>query len=142
MDKPQDPEAAETAQITDSPAVDLPRIVRLPVFQDRLELEKRRYKSVTIRTWKRADGNWSIAPWLFAIQKDGEEERRFTGVPNYCESRRIAFGRALARARWLHNGEWSKHYGPSSGPLPGTYVVKPNAKDQSQAENQNQLSKI
>lgn len=104
-------------------------LVRLPVCEDRLELEERRHKSVTIRTWKRADGNWSIAPWLFAIQKDGETERRFTGVPNYCESRRIAFGRALARARWLHNGEWSKHYGPSSEPLPGTYVVKPNAFD-------------
>jgi hypothetical protein len=31
MDKPQDPEAAETVQTTSVPAVDLPGLVRLPV---------------------------------------------------------------------------------------------------------------
>ncbi len=30
MDNPQDPEAAETVQTTNVPAVDLPRLVRLP----------------------------------------------------------------------------------------------------------------
>lgn len=110
-----------------------PRLVRLPVCEDRLELQERRWKSVTIRTWRRADGNWSIAPWLFSIQKDGENEHTFTGVPNYCESRRIAFGRALARARWKESGEWAKHYTPSTSPLPGTYVVKPNVKADSTA---------
>jgi hypothetical protein len=33
MDKPQDPEAAETVQTTSAPAVDLPRLVRLSRYQ-------------------------------------------------------------------------------------------------------------
>ena len=33
MDKPQDPEAAETAQITEAPAVDLPRLVSLAAMR-------------------------------------------------------------------------------------------------------------
>ena len=32
MDKPQDPAAAETARITDSPAVDLPQLARLSSY--------------------------------------------------------------------------------------------------------------
>lgn len=36
---------------------------------DRLELKEYRYKNVTIRTWKRSDGNWSIALRIYSLSK-------------------------------------------------------------------------
>ena len=79
---------------------------------ERLELKEYCHWGVTIRVWKRSDGNWSTAPWLFSIQEQGDAERLFTGVPNYCESRQIAFMRGYHRAKWLNEGIWSKHYRP------------------------------
>lgn len=79
-------------------------------MNERIDLREYRHQNVTIRVWKRSDGNWSIAPWLFAIQKDGESERTFGGVPNYCETKHSAFMRAYHRAKWLASGIWSKHY--------------------------------
>lgn len=108
----------------------LPAVVRRSVTAktqfntDRLELKEHRYKNVTIRVWKRSDGNWSIAPYLFAIQMDGEQERQFTGVPNYCESRQKAYMKARHRAKWLHDGIWNKHYTSTNNTiLPGVYTV-------------------
>lgn len=77
---------------------------------DRECLDEYYHQDVTIRVWKRSDGNWSIAPWLFSIQKHGESERNFRGVPNYCVSKRSAFMRAYHRAKWLASGNWHKHY--------------------------------
>ena len=77
----------------------------------RLELqEKRFFNNITVRTWKREGTYWSIAPWLFAIQKDGEKEHGFGGVPNYCATRHTALMRAWHRDKWLANGDWDKHY--------------------------------
>jgi hypothetical protein len=91
---------------------------------DRAELQERRFGDTVVRTWKRSDGNWNFAPWLFAIQKDGEGERSFTGVPNYCESRHVALMRGWYRAKWLNEGKYYKHYSsPYNGPLPCTIEV-------------------
>ncbi len=92
---------------------------------ERSELKEYRFGNCTVRTWKRTDNNWPIFPWLFSVQKDGEDEKSFTGVPNYCESRRVAMMRGYHRAKWLNNNEWDKHYKTSQFPipLPGTYQI-------------------
>jgi len=100
------------------------QLIPVPTSTTRLELKEFKVGNVVVRTWKRSDNNWGTAPWLFAIQVDGEDEVGFSGVPNYCESRRVAAIRGWHRARWKNNGTWDKHYLPSpSTPLPGTYIV-------------------
>ena len=87
-------------------------------MNDRLELQEKRFWNVTVRTWKRSpDAGWKCAPWCFAIKMDGEKERNFGGVPNYCETRHKALMKAWYRAKWLSSGAWSQHYKPMR--LPG-----------------------
>ena len=103
-------------------AIDSGILVKEPTDSTRLELQEKRFGTVVVRTWKRADNNWSICPWLFAIQEDGHNERTFTGVPNYCETRHSALMRGWYRAKWLQDGTYYKHYSsPYHGPLPGIY---------------------
>lgn len=77
---------------------------------ERSELKEQRYGRFVVRTWKRTNGNWRFAPWLFSIQEDGKPEKRFVGVPNYCETRYKALMRGLWRAKWASGGEFDKHY--------------------------------
>ena len=101
-------------------------IIEKPTPENRSELKEHRFGSVVVCTWKRTDNNWNIYPWLFSVQKDGEAEKKFTGVPNYCETRHIALMRGWHRARWLNNGTYGDHYKPIELPgilLPGIYKV-------------------
>ena len=91
---------------------------------ERAEVKEYRFGECIVRTWKRTDGHWPCSPWLFAIQKDREDERQFTSVSNYCDTRRAAMMRGFHRAKWLNSGEWGKHYSAAPAmPLPGAYKV-------------------
>lgn len=57
MDKPQDPEAAETAQIKEAPAVDLPRLVS--PWRDVTSFSQNA-KDRTPRTWNAKFGAFSL----------------------------------------------------------------------------------
>ena len=103
---------------------ELKRLVRQPESTRRAELQERRFGKCIVRTWKRTDGNWSTAPWLFSVQMDGESEIKYLGVPNYCETRHRALMRGWWRAKWKNDGVYTNHYKPSPGMiLPGCYKV-------------------
>jgi hypothetical protein len=46
---------------------------------------------------------------MFLVQFDGREYR-YVGVPNLCDSKRSAIGRASWRARGLERGTYHQHY--------------------------------
>lgn len=101
------------------------QMVKQPTSDERADLREYRYGTCIVRTWCRTDGNWSIAPWLFSVQQDGEAEHHYTGVPNYCESRQKARMRGWWRAKWLMAGTYSDHYRPvPPAPLPGAYKIE------------------
>lgn len=78
--------------------------------QLREQLQERRFGKCVVRTWKRTGYNWVCSPWLFSVQEDGGEERRFVGVPNYCDTRHSALMRGWHRAKWINNGTYGDHY--------------------------------
>jgi hypothetical protein len=49
-------------------------------------------------------------PWRFKIWKPDGTEIRFTGVPNYCTSKRSAMMRAMARCKWIADGTYDSRY--------------------------------
>ena len=76
----------------------------------RHELKEFRYGNCVIRTWMTDEKDWHPYPWRFSVQRDGENEHRFCGVPNYCGSRASAIMRGVWRARWIIADEFNHRY--------------------------------
>lgn len=77
---------------------------------NRLDLQEYRLGICTIRVWK-IPGNWyKTMPWRFSIQEDDKSETLFSGIPNYCCTKRSAMKRAWYRAKWINEGTWKQHY--------------------------------
>lgn len=80
-------------------------------MSDRVDQREFRVGRCIVRTWRRPPGNlYTAFPWLFSVQEDGKDERRFIGIPNYCGTRREASMRGLWRARWLNDGTFHQRY--------------------------------
>lgn len=78
--------------------------------EQRLDPKEKRFGSVVVRTWTKPKTGYWDGYWFFACQKDGENERSFSGVPNYCSTRHSALMRGYYRAKWLISGEFYKRY--------------------------------
>ena len=62
-----------------------------------------------IEVW-RVDHGWSHPyPWAFAVRYGGKRWD-YLGIPNQCETRRQAIGRAMARLTWLRNDTHAQRY--------------------------------
>ena len=55
-------------------------------------------------------GYYVAMPWRFRLWKPDGTEIQFTGVPNYCTSRRSAMMRAKARCKWIADGTYDSRY--------------------------------
>lgn len=65
----------------------------------------------TIKIFKINEPQYALCPWRFEIIYRGITHR-YSGIPNYCETKRSAAIRASYRKRWLENGTYEQHYRP------------------------------
>lgn len=81
MDKPQDPEATETAKTTSVPAVDLPRLVRLVVeMREALEANQVFHTPLELR---KHGGEWNEYQWdAVRRTRDALVNASYVSLPN------------------------------------------------------------
>ena len=69
------------------------------------------YFDCKIEVWRIKGPYWGCAPWRFAVTHEGRRSR-YSGVPNYVETKAKALKRAWWRAKWMAEGTYSDRYKP------------------------------